>query len=151
MAASGEIPVSISPRSDLDSRIGSFDQLSSGLVLFDARPLAEVRSALESLDEGFRAHLAEASSKGVSPGPRIGEAPGPESEHRRFVVSFEQLWWFYRIVEADDHGGHRQALGQYGLLLAEALRRHLSDERAESADLASAGGPEPGDVPRGKA
>jgi len=49
------------------------------------------------------------------------------------VTSIEQLWWFYRVVEGEDHGGHRQALGQYGRILAEALRRHRAEERAFAA------------------
>jgi hypothetical protein len=34
-----------------------------------------------------------------------------------------------RIVERDDHGGNRQALGQYGRILAEALKEHRALER----------------------
>lgn len=51
-----------------------------------------------------------------------------ESDHRIFPTSIEQLEWLLQIVRNDDHGGNRQALGQYWKLLLEALTRHLDDE-----------------------
>ncbi len=49
-------------------------------------------------------------------------------EHERFRQSLDQLAWLRGIIDREDHGGHRQALGQYWRLVLEALRRHLDDE-----------------------
>jgi hypothetical protein len=51
-------------------------------------------------------------------------------EHGRFPESIDQLRWFYGVVLHDDHGGHRQALGQYWAILLESVARHLEDEAA---------------------
>lgn len=123
---------------DLDTLIDWFERFSSGLVLLEPHPLDEVRQAIATFDAGVRDHVTAASRP--DPGP-LSMDPRLESEHRRFLGSLEQLWWFYRIVEGDDHGGHRQALGQYGRLVTEALRRHRADER---------GGEAPGAGPAGR-
>jgi hypothetical protein len=49
-------------------------------------------------------------------------------EHRRFPESIGQLRWFWGVVRNEDHGGHRQALGQYWAILLESVVRHLEDE-----------------------
>jgi hypothetical protein len=138
---------------DLDALIESFDRLSSGLVLLERRPLGEVRDAIEALEAAVQAHVTAAGAAPATTDGRARERSGRvgeiESDHRRFPTSLEQLWWFYRIVEGDDHGGHRQALGQYGRLLAEALRRHRADERAAPSDLPAADGSGPADRRQG--
>lgn len=118
----------------LEELVDEFETLSCGLVLLEPSPLAAVRSAAARLHQEVRAHTARI-------GPRLGTggaASDPlvrhlaevvRTDHRWFEISFEQLGWFQGIAEGNDHGGNRQALGQYGRLVAEALRRHLSDER----------------------
>jgi hypothetical protein len=119
---------------ELDACVEEFDRLSGGLVLLAPAPLAEVRRRIERFECALRGHLSAPLS---GPPEAVARLDG---EHRRFRTSIDQLWWFYRIVEADDHGGHRQALGQYGRLVAEALRRHRAEER-ELASVRSAPGP----------
>jgi hypothetical protein len=51
-----------------------------------------------------------------------------QSDHRWFVLSLDEFDALLGVVLGDDHGGHRQALGQYGRLLAAALTRHRRDE-----------------------
>jgi hypothetical protein len=118
------------PPSGLDARIDWFDQIGAELVRLATYPLPDLERALSTFDGTVRAHLSDPGS-----GAPSVERPRPgggshllESEHERFVTSLEQLWWFYSIVERDDHGGHRQALGQYMRIFAEALRRHRDDE-----------------------
>jgi hypothetical protein len=86
--------------------------------------LEELRAAIAALDVAVRAHVTTRST-------RPPDRSTLESDHERFLLSLEQLWWFYGIVAEDDHGGHRQALGQYGRLVAEALERHLAEERGD--------------------
>lgn len=62
---------------------------------------------------------------------RVAGAAAPEllrREHRIFPGSLEQLRWFHLLVVRDDHGGNRQALGQYLRIFHEALARHVADE-----------------------
>jgi hypothetical protein len=121
-------PVDIrNPPADLDGLVDWFDRVSANLVLLEPYDREQVRLAVEAMERGMRAHLARAARGGST-------SDGPESrlqgDHARFVVSIDQLQWFFRIVDRDDHGGNRQALGQYGRVLTEALRRHLADERS---------------------
>ena len=51
-----------------------------------------------------------------------------QQDHQRFQTSAEQLYWFWAIVKTDDHGGNRQALGQYWKVVLEALATHLKEE-----------------------
>lgn len=103
---------------DVARRTRELDAISARLVLIDRIPLAEVRSILAEFDGAVRDHLARA----------VRSSSVIDEEHERFRVSLEQLAWFLRVVESDDHGGNRQALGQYGRVVAEAMRRHLADE-----------------------
>jgi hypothetical protein len=106
--------------------------MSAGLVSLEPWPLSEVKGSIAAFESAVQRHLA-----GAPAGPGGSNPYGMPSEieslldheHARFVTSLEHLWWYYGIVEADDHGGHRQALGQYGRLVAEAVRRHRADER----------------------
>ena len=114
---------------ELDRLIERLDRLSAGLFLLEPIPLAEIEGLFRELDRALSEHLA--SNRSLEPDP--GDAPLDTlviADHTRLPTSLDQLWWFYAIVERDDHGGHRQALGQYGRLLAEALRRHRDEERA---------------------
>lgn len=133
------------PPSDLDAFFAWFEAVSSHLVLLEEYPLAEIRSACAEA----RRRLAEHIRAPLPPGPDRATAPAAfelylrlAADHRWFERSLEQLDWFLGIVEREDHGGHRQALGQYGRILAESVRRH----RQAEAEFRSAarGPPRPG-------
>ena len=131
-----------SSRSEVDLRQPpeAFDDLvewlegwSYRLVLLEGYPLADLRSAIRAVDSAVRAHREAADPRLA---PLLDEDPETARvarvvlhDHEWFGTSVEQFWWFFRVVEGEDHGGHRQALGQYGRVLAESLRRHRRDER----------------------
>jgi hypothetical protein len=118
--------------SEFDPLIGWLEGASDGLVLLEPYRLDELRSMVERVADVVATHTREYDT-------RLGAAPPPDgrpatwallrADHAWFSVSLEQLAWFFGIVENEDHGGHRQALGQYGRLLAEALHRHRDLER----------------------
>jgi len=102
-------------------------------VLLEEFPVADIRAAIMAVGQAVARHRATTdpwmallltSDEETARGARV-----LLHDHEWFATSLEQFWWFFRVVEADDHGGHRQALGQYGRVLAEALRRHRRDER----------------------
>ncbi len=125
-------PIAVrSPPRGFDDLVDWFDQFSANLVLLEEYDREDVRFAVEAIDRGVREHLRSFAAGDPATGaPRPASFAVLEADHARFLVSLEQLRWFYRIVEGEDHGGHRQALGQYGRVLTEALRRHRRDERA---------------------
>lgn len=102
-------------------------------MLLEEYPLEDLRAAVAAVDRAVRAHLASADRWGETDLSEDEEALRTVSvlrhDHGWFETSLEQLRGFLRVVERDDHGGHRQALGQYGRVLAESLRRHRRDER----------------------
>jgi len=51
-----------------------------------------------------------------------------ESDHARYRTSLDQLEWFLAVVARENHGGHRQALGQYWKILLESLVTHVTEE-----------------------
>ena len=128
-------PVAIrDPPSEFDELVAWFDQLAANLVLLEDYPREDLRFAVDAVDRAVRAHVRAFDERD---GCRANVAPGLaparaalDGDHARFFVSLDQLAWSFRIVEREDHGGHRQALGQYGRVLTEALRRHRQDERA---------------------
>lgn len=133
---------------DFDELIDWLERWSYNLVLLEEYPLTEVRSALDAVDRAVRDHRTETDRKlRLLPEASDEAARGKKvilSDHDWFETSLEQFWWFYRVVEKEDHGGHRQALGQYGRVLAESLRRHRADERTllvEPPSLAHRGAP----------
>jgi len=119
------------PPLDLDDLIDWFDRLGFDLVHLAEYPVEDLDRALTEFERAVRSHLAGGQSPSNEDSERLGtdRARTLESEHARFLTSLEQLRWHFRIVEHDDHGGHRQALGQYIRVVAEALRRHREDER----------------------
>jgi hypothetical protein len=122
------------PPTELDDVVAEFDHLCCDLVLLEDHPRADVGEGVEQLDRALRDHI-HAYDDGVvirsTESTYFGDLRGVlVSDHARFLVSLEQLRWFYDIVEREDHGGHRQALGQYGRVLTEAVRRHRRDERS---------------------
>jgi methyl coenzyme M reductase gamma subunit len=107
--------------------------VSYRLVLLEEYALDDLRGMVQTVARAVTTHAQIED-------PLLSALPGPSEEletlarvlradHVWFRTSIEQLEWFFSIVERDDHGGHRQALGQYGRILAESLRRHRTDER----------------------
>jgi hypothetical protein len=127
---------------DLDERVAWFDRVSQGLVLLEEYPLESVRTAVRAIHRSIQEHLD--ASEGAVPDPSaavLSPSWGPiRRDHDRFRISLEQLRWFLEVVEHEDHGGNRQALGQYGRLLTESFRVHRDLERALSR---AASGPAP--------
>ncbi|MFZ0699442.1 MAG: hypothetical protein WAN74_04555 [Thermoplasmata archaeon] len=122
------------PPAALEELVDWFEALSYGLVLLEPYLLADVRRAMGRFHHEVRLHseraevpLAHAAVRADALGRSLTELL--RADHRWFKTSFEQLDWFLRIAEENGHGGNRQALGQYGRLVAEAVRRHLADER----------------------
>jgi hypothetical protein len=145
------------PRPDVDIRAPprSFDDLidwlerwSYGLVLLEEYSLADIRAAVRAVESAVRAHGA-AAEPWVASIAVLNEETARwvrvvRSDHVWFESSLEQFEWFLRVVEGEDHGGHRQALGQYGRVLGEALRRHRLDERGlEALSSPARAGPAP--------
>lgn len=122
------------PPVDLDLLIDWFDAFSRRLVLLEECSLGEIRSALGAV----RGSVLDHCRLGPLPNePRPAKGTGGwellrllESEHARFLTSIEELGKLCSIVTNDDHGGNRQALGQYGRAFAESFRRHRADERS---------------------
>ena len=117
----------------LDAEIDRFEAFACGLVRLEPHALEELRAEVERLAAAVSAHLR------AGPGGRSARAAGRRrpgarrqrltAEHERFRTSIAELGALLAVVEGDDHGGHRQALGQYGRLLTEALRLHRGEER----------------------
>lgn len=127
------------PPSELSALVEWFDAVSYRLVLLEEYPLDEVQGAVDRFTAALAGHLARSVPspgrlrRGSRPGPSPGDAP-LEREHERFAVSIEQLRWLLGVLEREDHGGHRQALGQYGRILTESLRHHLVEESMGGTD-----------------
>jgi len=121
------------PPKEFDALVDWFELVSSNLVLLEEYSITDIRSALETLTGAIDAHRREASLDPPDPPFEASEhadlAQLLSVDHEWFRISVEQLYWCFAVVEREDHGGNRQALGQYGRVLAESLRRHRSDER----------------------
>lgn len=119
------------PPEDLDALVDWFDRVSGNLVLLEEYPPAQLRRAVEVVARAVDEHARSADLRPGAVDPR-GPVPGPaavlRADHERFRTSAEQLRALSRLVEIDGHGGNRQALGQYGRVLTEALRRHRREE-----------------------
>jgi hypothetical protein len=118
---------------NFDALVNWFDRFSAGLVLLDEISLMEVREAVAAMANGIAAHRLAHGPAGTLERSRSADLASLRrilrSDHDRFDSSVQQLRWLLAIVERDDHGGNRQALGQYGRLVCEALRRHRVEER----------------------
>ncbi|MGA8302962.1 MAG: hypothetical protein WA547_09775 [Thermoplasmata archaeon] len=131
-----------SPRSplELDDAVEWFERRSGELVLLEERSLDDVRAEVREFEERVQEHLRTFDIPAPPPAASRTDLSKVRasliSDHACFAISVAQLDWFLRIVEQEDHGGHRQALGQYGRVFAEALRRHRNDERAYLARIA---------------
>lgn len=118
------------PPEDFDAFVTWFEGVSYRLVLLEEYPLDDVRRAVLTAQRVLTAHMR----RPIPEPPADFAAESREScrilrsDHAWFLGSVEQLGWFWSIVAGEDQGGHRQALGQYGRILAEAVRRHRVDE-----------------------
>ena len=129
------------PPAGFDPMIDWFEAVSYSLVLLEEYSLAEIRSAVRAVDAAVLAHIAAPTGSPPSvPGRESDLARILAADHVWFRTSVEQLDWFFAVVERDAHGGNRQALGQYGRIFAESLRRHRRDERALLAATAGPAG-----------
>ncbi|HTW40449.1 MAG TPA: hypothetical protein VMF04_06330 [Thermoplasmata archaeon] len=119
---------------DFDAAVDWFERLSSDLVRLAEYPLPDVEHAVRTFERRVERHVREFARRLDATEPPRGRASEARAllraDHAWFATSNEQLDWFFRIVAQEDHGGHRQALGQYGRVFAESLRRHRADERA---------------------
>jgi len=121
------------PPAEFDDLVEWLEGWSYRLVLLEGYALDDLRTAIRAVESSVEGHR-----KSTEPWlARLLEGDTETSrvtrvvlhDHEWFQTSLEQFWWFFRVVEGEDHGGHRQALGQYGRVLAESLRRHRRDER----------------------
>jgi hypothetical protein len=127
-------PARIPPApADFDGLVEWFDATSHALVLLEEYRIEELRGMSDRVGRVVREHGERWDGRlGTRPedAGRAADWGMLRSDHAWFIVSIEQLGWFLAIVEHEDHGGHRQALGQYGRVFAEALRRHRARERS---------------------
>lgn len=125
------------PPPDLDDLVPWLEAWSLRLVLLEEYPLHDLEGAVAATGRAVELHGIEAerwlTSLGRVDPPTSAAVTVLSNDHRWFATSCEQFRWFLGVVEQEDHGGHRQALGQYGRVFAEALRRHRRDERAVEA------------------
>lgn len=107
--------------------------LAEDLVRLRVHSVAEVQAEVSRMSElllSVHPERVHRALEGAARCPACAEhVRRLRADHERFETSAEQLRWFWSIVERDDHGGNRQALGQYWKILLEALARHLSEER----------------------
>lgn len=102
------------------------------LVLLGSRPVGELRAEIDRVAGVLDRHAGETAP--FLAALRASHRPVPidtgllEREHAVFPESVGQLRVFLAVVEQDDHGGNRQALGQYWTALVEALELHDRDE-----------------------
>lgn len=129
---------------ELVDELERFDRFSTALVHLEPFPLDEVRRSVRQFTSLVEAHLRTPLPDSGAPRPKADRPSYRQRlllEHDRFRASVTELRQLLTVVEADDHGGHRQALGQYGRILVEALRLHQDDERALATEAARRGSP----------
>ncbi|MFZ1022820.1 MAG: hypothetical protein WAN87_01635 [Thermoplasmata archaeon] len=131
---------------ELSRIIESFDRLSCRLVLLEPYSIEEVANGVRTLHRSVERHIE--TSRGTREIEQGDSTPNSlrrrelADDHARFLTSLGELSALLGIIRRDDHGGNRQALGQYGKILSDALRIHV---RAEAAD-GTAGLEKPGTV-----
>jgi hypothetical protein len=129
------------PPPEFDALIEWFESVNYRLVLLEEYALSEVQEMVRVVADAVALH-------GRIEDPVLSALPrtSPEEEtlvrilvadHAWYRTSVEQFEWLLSIVVKDDHGGHRQALGQYGRIFSESLRRHRADERASARRVAA--------------
>lgn len=129
------VGVARAPDVALGRIIESFDRLSYGLVLLEPYFIEEIAAAVRTLRRSVERHIE--TSRRIWEGEQGTSTRDSllrrelRDDHARFRTSLEELNALLGIIRRDDHGGNRQALGQYGKILAEALRIHLRAEATE--------------------
>jgi hypothetical protein len=122
------------PPPGFDALVDWFELVSYNLVLLEDYGLEDIRSAVDRVTRAIVAHGDATRVVAPAPTEEPPELRDParilRADHEWFRTSVEQLWWFFGVVEREDHGGHRQALGQYGRVLCESVRRHRAEEDA---------------------
>ncbi len=128
-----EIPAKSGPASPSEAlaAVRAFDQFSRELVLLADYRLEEVERTVR----GFQRSVREQLDRLATPGGAAAVPAMDAGERARFREAVDELDWFLGILRRDDHGGHRQALGQYGRLLCEALEDRLGPPRAEPSPV----------------
>jgi hypothetical protein len=114
------------------SDLSGFRSLADGLVSLEDYPIEMVEDAVTDLEDVLRGHVSGGAARPPVSAYRDGSlnAERLEREHLRFRESFRELRFLLTVVRNDNHGGNRQALGQYWRILLEALELHLAEESA---------------------
>jgi hypothetical protein len=121
------------PPQDFDEFVRWLGDLCDRLVLLEELPLERVEEAVRVVRPAVTRH-AESPMLRPPPAGVRADSRGDElwevlcSDHRWFEASMDEFEAVFNVVGSEDHGGNRQALGQYGRLLASALARHRRDE-----------------------
>jgi hypothetical protein len=99
------------------------------LVKLETQSLEEVEGQLTDVHTALQLHRQDiAEGRIMIPKTSYARWRRISMEHEWFEQSFEEFAHLLAVVRKDDHGGNRQALGQYGKLLVEAIRIHLREE-----------------------
>src|SRR5580658_6535862 len=130
------------PPIDFDRFVVWLGELGDRLVLLDEIPLDTVRQSMRRAQARIERHVRHEPPLDPRARPtdrlrELGELV--RSDHRWFETSLEELAGLLRVVETEDHGGHRQALGQYGRLLAAALAHHRAAEAELEREVRASG------------
>jgi hypothetical protein len=117
---------------DLGALVTEQSGVADGLVLLHDHPL----SVLQRETDRLRQRLLERHPGSMEWMLRGTETAGGDraasrrirAEHERFRASLAQLDWLLTIVRENDHGGNRQALGQYWRILLGSIVPHVEEE-----------------------
>jgi len=131
------------PSDGIADLIDWFDGLSRGLVLLEPYPLSDLGQAVDRFARELEDHVVSAAS-GTA---HLWFGSLEDQDHARFRESVTELRGLLSVVEHEDQGGHRQALGQYGRILAEAYRDHRMREHRTSRRSPSRGTEDPSALP----
>ncbi|MGC2034299.1 MAG: hypothetical protein WA761_02500 [Thermoplasmata archaeon] len=128
----GDLACTIQGLADLRALVTEQSGVADGLVLLHDPPFQVLQEEVERLRQRLLQHhprsvewiLRELETAG---GDRAASRR-IRSEHERFTSSLGQLDWLLSIVRENDHGGNRQALGQYWRILLGSIVPHVEEE-----------------------
>jgi hypothetical protein len=117
---------------DLGALVTEQSAVADGLVLLHDHSL----SVLQRETDRLRERLLERHPGSMEWMLRETETTGGDraasrrlrAEHERYRASLAQLDWLLTIVRENDHGGNRQALGQYWRILLGSIVPHVEEE-----------------------